>query len=178
MSFSTDLGDPCYTRLEMRPEMPIGSLQLIRMDIERLFILMLRDSVSAEARPAPAELRGVNKQNEERAILLEAERYIDAHIDEPLTMERIAAASGMSASLLNRLFKQYTGFGVIGCLRRARIREACRMIRETDYNFTQIAEKTGFQSIHYFSRTFKQIEGMTPTEYAISVKAMSAPDRQ
>ena len=178
MSFSTDLGDPCYTRLEMRPEMPIGSLQLIRMDIERLFILMLRDSASAEARPAPAELRGVNKQNEERAILLEAERYIDAHIDEPLTMERIAAASGMSASLLNRLFKQYTGFGVIGCLRRARIRSACRMIRETDYNFTQIAEKTGFQSIHYFSRTFKQIEGMTPTEYAISVKAMSAPDRQ
>ena len=81
MSFSTDLGDPCYTRLEMRPEMPIGSLQLIRMDIERLFIMMLRDSVSAEARPAPAELRGVNKQNEERAILLEAERYIDAHID-------------------------------------------------------------------------------------------------
>ncbi|MBQ2708896.1 MAG: AraC family transcriptional regulator [Clostridia bacterium] len=178
MSFSTDLGDPCYTRLEMRPEMPIGSLQLIRMDIERLFIMMLRDSASTEARPAPAELRGVNKQNEERAILLEAERYIDAHIDEPLTMERIAAASGMSASLLNRLFKQYTGFGVIGCLRRARIREACRMIRETDYNFTQIAEKTGFQSIHYFSRTFKQIEGMTPTEYAISVKAMSAPDRQ
>jgi len=181
MSFSTDLGDPCYTRLELRPEMPAGSLQLIRMDIERLFILLLRSDANlrgaARERIGSAELRGVNKQNEERSVLLAAERYIEANLSEPLTMERIAAASGTSASLLNRLFKQYMGFGVIGCLRRARIREACRMIRETDYNFTQIAELTGFQSIHYFSRTFKQIEGMTPTEYAISVKAMSAPDR-
>ena len=41
------------------------------------------------------------------------------------------------------------------------------------YNFTQIADRLGFSSIHYFSRQFKRITGMTPSEYASSIKALS-----
>ena len=47
------------------------------------------------------------------------------------------------------------------------------MIREDYYNFTQIADRLGFSSIHYFSRQFKRITGMTPSEYASSIKALS-----
>lgn len=173
LSFSTDLGDPFYTHLELRSLLPFGALQLIQIDIERLFIKLLRD------RNAIAQKSGsqaVNKQNEERAILFQAENYIEAHLSEPITMEMVAAASGTSASRLNQLFNRYAGSSINGYVRRRRIRAACELIRESDYNFTQIAEKTGFQSIHYFSRTFKQIEGMTPSEYANSVKAMIGPD--
>ena len=47
------------------------------------------------------------------------------------------------------------------------------MIREDQYNFTQIADAIGFSSVHYFSRQFKKITGMTPSEYASSIKALS-----
>ena len=43
------------------------------------------------------------------------------------------------------------------------------LIRENKLNFSQIAEKLGYGSIHYFSRQFKNITGMTPTEYQESV---------
>ena len=43
------------------------------------------------------------------------------------------------------------------------------MIRDNQLNFTQIADRLGYNSIHYFSRQFKQITTMTPSEYALSL---------
>lgn len=43
-------------------------------------------------------------------------------------------------------------------------------MRQTDLNFTQISQKLSFQSIHYFSRRFKQLTHMTPRQYKASVK--------
>ena len=40
-------------------------------------------------------------------------------------------------------------------------------------NFTQIADALGYTSIHYFSRQFKKITGMTPSEYASSIKVLA-----
>lgn len=57
--------------------------------------------------------------------------------------------------------------------------EAARgLIREGQLNITEISSRLGFSSVHYFSRRFKKLTGMTPTEYARSVKMlMDAPDR-
>ena len=49
---------------------------------------------------------------------------------------------------------------------------AKKYLREANYNITQIAEMLGYANIHYFSRQFKKTTGMTPTEYAISIRAM------
>ena len=53
-----------------------------------------------------------------------------------------------------------------------------QLIRENQMNFTQISEFLGYSSIHYFSRQFKKISGMTPTEYITSIKALSERERQ
>ena len=53
------------------------------------------------------------------------------------------------------------------------VQAARRMIREGRLNFTQIAARLGFQSPHYFSRRFRQATGMSPSEYARSVKMLS-----
>ena len=50
---------------------------------------------------------------------------------------------------------------------------AKEMIREGRLNFTQIAARLGFQSVHYFSRRFKLLTGMSPSEYSDSVKMLS-----
>lgn len=58
-----------------------------------------------------------------------------------------------------------------------KIEAAQRMIREGACNFTEIAALLGYSSIHYFSRHFKKVTGMTPSEYASSVKMLSAKHR-
>ena len=54
-----------------------------------------------------------------------------------------------------------------------KINAAKELIRTNRMNFTQIAEHLGYTSIHYFSRQFKKVSGMTPSEYASSIKAMA-----
>ena len=54
-----------------------------------------------------------------------------------------------------------------------KITVAKQLIRENQMNFTQISDFLGYSSIHYFSRQFKKIAGMTPTEYVTSIKARS-----
>ena len=51
-----------------------------------------------------------------------------------------------------------------------KIERAKMLIREDNYNFTQIANILAYDSIHYFSKQFKKIAKMTPSEYASSVK--------
>ena len=54
-----------------------------------------------------------------------------------------------------------------------KIEFAKQLIREDQMNFTQISDFLGYSSIHYFSRQFKKITGMTPSEYSSSIKALS-----
>ena len=61
----------------------------------------------------------------------------------------------------------------------AQMQFAKQLIRENEMNFTQISDFLSYSSIHYFSRQFKKLSGMTPTEYATSIKALSErPQRQ
>ncbi len=59
-----------------------------------------------------------------------------------------------------------------------KIDAAKQLIRTEQMNFTQISEKLGYSSIHYFSRQFKKVTGMTPSEYASSIKAMADRDME
>ena len=54
---------------------------------------------------------------------------------------------------------------------------AKQLIRENQLNFTQISDFLGYSSIHYFSRQFKKVTGMTPSEYSTSIKARSEQKR-
>ena len=66
-----------------------------------------------------------------------------------------------------------TGGGVIDCFSKMKIDAARRMIRAGRLNFTQIASALEFGSVQYFSRRFKLLTGMSPSEYARSVKMLS-----
>ena len=57
-----------------------------------------------------------------------------------------------------------------------KIEEAKQMIRQEQANFTESSDALGYTSIHYFSRQFKTFTGMSPSEYALSIKALSEED--
>ena len=92
--------------------------------------------------------------------------YLRTKIYTTLTVEEIAEGSKMSVSKLKYLFRENTGGGVINCFIEMKIEEAKRLITESGYNFSEIADRLAFNSLHYFSRTFKRIVGVSPSEYS------------
>ena len=72
----------------------------------------------------------------------------------------------MSISQLNRLCRKECGMSTMNYFIQLKIEAAENMINETKMNFTEISEKLGFSSIHYFSKLFKNRVGITLSEYA------------
>ena len=90
-----------------------------------------------------------------------------------MTIDEISKSNMIGRSQLQKLFRDQYQCGVIEFFSRMKIDFAKQLIRENDMNFTQISDFLGYSSIHYFSRQFKRITGMTPSEYASSVKAVA-----
>ncbi|MFR5556563.1 MAG: helix-turn-helix domain-containing protein [Coprococcus sp.] len=97
--------------------------------------------------------------------------YMEKNLCLYLTIEQICRDNMIGRSQLQKIFQQKTGLGVIEYFSNMKIDAAKQMMRTDLMNFTQIVEKLGYSSIHYFSRQFKKITGMTPSEYVSSVKA-------
>ncbi len=95
----------------------------------------------------------------------EAIKYIDLHLNEALTVQAIAEQFAFSPYYFHRLFTAIVGKSLIAYVRDRRIAYACKMLNETDQKVLEIALDFGFDSARGFSRTFKSITGMTPTEY-------------
>ena len=97
--------------------------------------------------------------------LAEACAYIDRHLGEDLSSDTLCEACRVSSRQLNSLFRRtfhQSTMEYIGNRRLARARELLCFSRSS---VTEIAERTGFKSVHYFSRVFKEKEGIPPGEY-------------
>ena len=92
-------------------------------------------------------------------------KYIEDHFDEPLTVPDIAEKFFVTPSYFAHFFKKRSGKSVIQYLNEVRILKARRMLEREDMSVSEIALQVGFDDINYFSRKFKQLTNMTPTEY-------------
>ena len=99
--------------------------------------------------------------------------YLKAHICGYVTIEDICRENLIGRSQLQKIFREQHNCGVIDCFTKMKVEYAKELIREKNQNFTQISEYLGYSSIHYFSRQFKKITGMTPSEYTASIMARS-----
>jgi AraC-like DNA-binding protein len=98
--------------------------------------------------------------------------YIHAHRADPeLSNARIAAGTGYSPGYLSMLFKEQLGTTIHKYITSVRIGQAKRLIREGGMTLTEIAGRTGFASIHHFSRMFRKVTGVPPSRYAADVGA-------
>lgn len=106
----------------------------------------------------------------ENAIIRKAQQYVQEHVEEKLTVPVVAEAAGVSNSYLTALFHKHLAFSPAEYIRRIKLQQSKQMIREGQMNFTEIAGVLQYSTVHHFSRQFKQMFGMTPTEYAKSVR--------
>ena len=167
-AFSCPLGDPMVPQLTCDEEAPFGSQQMVGLVLEQLLIDIVRSAAPVVERPRVASSVKQRADNEmtERVI-----RYMEEHLCENLSFTTICLFSAQSATNLKTVFKSVTGMGVMEYYRHLKIERAKQMLREGSGNITQIADRLGYTSVHYFSRHFKQATGMTPREYTQSVQA-------
>jgi len=82
-----------------------------------------------------------------------------------LKLEDVSEKFAISKYYLCRLFKQDTGYTFTHYVNLLRIREAQRLLRETDEKVVTISEMAGFENLHHFCRVFKQISRVSPLQY-------------
>lgn len=176
--FDCRLDDPYLQNMPQKKEEVFGSEQLIRLYLEQ-FLIHLARRYEAKGKTAPVAVSSNTKATKARSdleIYSRVTEYMAAQPDSKLTIEQICRDNLVSRSHLQKIFKEQCNLGIIEYFSHMRIRLAKEMIRTQRMNFTQISEALGYASIHYFSRQFKKITGMTPSEYASSIKAMSEQD--
>ena len=97
--------------------------------------------------------------------IVKALRYIDQHLDQPLLVEQLARKAGWTHEHFSRLFAQYVGRTPRDMIVRRRIEKACDLLLYEEWNIKKIAYAVGFTDENYFCRVFKNIKGMTATDF-------------
>ena len=168
------LDDPYLTKMEKKEDAPFGSEQFIRIYLESLLLGMIRRNLPAEEKIQEKTWISLESGPEGYEMIL---AYLQEHIRGYVTIEDICRENLIGRSQLQKMFRQRHNCGVIDFFTRMKVDYAKQLIREKNQNFTQISEFLGYSSIHYFSRQFKKITGMTPSEYTASIKARSEKQR-
>ncbi|GAA3403556.1 AraC family transcriptional regulator [Paenibacillus hodogayensis] len=96
--------------------------------------------------------------------------FINDSYEMPLSLDMVAKSHYISAFHLSRMFKRVTGFSFVEYVNTVRVREAQRLLKETDWKVTRIAETVGYENIGHFGRVFKQMTKTNPLDYRKSVK--------
>ena len=138
---------------------------MIAAQLTQLLLTILRQQ------NLPAQkIKASNSLNSENEIIRRAQQFICAHIREKLTVPYVARMVDVSPSYMTALFHKNLQISPGEYIRRIKIQESKQMIREGNMNFTEIAAALHYSTVHHFSRQFKEKFGITPTEYAKSVR--------
>ncbi|MDF2663167.1 MAG: two-component system response regulator [Paenibacillus sp.] len=92
-------------------------------------------------------------------------QHIADHLDQDLSLNRLAQIVYLNPAYLSRLFKQATGVGLVDYINDIRLKNAKQALLETNVKINEISSSVGFESPTYFARLFKRKEGMTPQEF-------------
>ncbi|KJU71132.1 AraC family transcriptional regulator [Clostridium baratii] len=98
---------------------------------------------------------------------------IENEYQNPLTLEDLSRASGMSPKYFCRFFHEMSNKTPIEYLNYYRIEIACEKLLATELSITEIALNCGFNDVSYFIKTFKKYKGLTPKKY---LKSLDKPN--
>ena len=174
--FDCRLYDPYLQNMPLKDSDTFGAQQMIRLYLEHFLIHLIRrysNPIVLSRKPQKTDLPKTTKSKSDAEIFRRIVDYLESHLTAHLTIDQICKDNLIGRSQLQKIFKDHCDLGIIEYFSLLKINAAKELIRTNQLNFTQIAEHLGYTSIHYFSRQFKKVSGMTPSEYASSIKAMA-----
>ena len=153
---------PNLRDMKKKKNYPFGADQMIKLKLESFLIELVRAS----------EAEMLNPENEAgNRSLSEICDYLKANFKEKITLSELCFIFGTNKTTLCSMFKKATGDTVIGYINTLKIKEAKKLMREGNYNLSEIAFMLRFSSLHYFSRLFKKMENISPSDYIRTIKS-------
>lgn len=140
---------------------PFGAEQILKNLLEYFLISISRKK--SETNDTYSLLRDKVNANEIIA-------YIDDNYKEKITLDELAFMFNTNRSTLCKVFKLNTGKTIIEYANDKKLNKAKELILNTNKTLTRIAEELNFESIHYFTRFFKKLTGVSPKEFRIDGK--------
>lgn len=130
-------------------------------------LLKLREQIWARYNAYKVvSLEDKNVSNADESFLLRLNTLIAENMDNSsLNVTFLSINMGISRSLLFNKVKNITGMGIVGYVNKMRIEKSVHLLTTTSLSITEISERVGFSSLHYFSEVFKSIKGETPSAY-------------
>lgn len=150
--------------MKKRTDYPFGADQMIRLRLELFLISLVRSRGTGGS-------VAVDSSMQESDNLRDIRQYIDTNCCTNIRLDELCVLFHTNKTSLCGSFRASYGTTIGDYINQLRIRKAKILLREDKENVTQIAAKTGFNTVHYFSKVFKKFERMTPTEYRLSIKA-------
>lgn len=160
---------PFHSPFPRIPSAPVGSEQLIKLYLELFLVRILierPDNVLGKK-----HISSLHKNNEALTMVEHINHILRDRLHDKITLDELSQIMHVSKTKLKTIYKQITGNSIAKTLNHMKIEQAKTLIRENQYNITEISNRLGFGSIHQFSKTFKKTVNMTPTQYAQSVKS-------
>lgn len=175
-SFMPPYDNPASHQLIRNPDAPFASEQAIKSYLEILLIQLIRNFEDNSVTNGTTARKPSSMQSEkaEQRIVRGIVEYMKARLSEQLSLDQLCKETHLGKSRLKEIFHSQTGTGAMEYFKLLKIEEAKTLIREHQYNYTEIASILGYASIHYFSRDFKKSTGMSPSEYARTLKARAS----
>lgn len=173
-AFSTPLNLPSVEQVLPRTDATFASQQMISLYLELFLISFYRNEHHETHHSTDFHYTEVPLLETERDSRFdEICHYMEFRICEKLTVADLTKHFSVSRSLLQALFHEKTGSGIMDYFARMKIKRAKELIRDENMNLTEIAYFLSYGSLPCFSKQFKKITGMSPLAYASSVKKIT-----
>lgn len=112
------------------------------------------------------------KQSSTAMLIEETFEYLKRHYKENVSVDQLAAMTGLSTSHYSKLFKEKIGYSPKDYLIRLRINRAKQFLEFSDSQLKDVAQKVGYPDEFYFSRIFKRVVGISPSQFAKQSEGM------
>lgn len=146
-----------------------GCPSLLKSYTEATQVLELKNMLESHLHEGQTLVRFEELKNSSvshAAVLRQVLSFIESNFhQEDLSLNRIAEEVHLTPSYISTLFKKYQGVNLSDYLMELRVKNAMRLLIETEFKTYEISEKVGYNNPQYFSVVFKRIAGCAPGEY-------------
>ena len=115
--------------------------------------------------PGEGEAGHAQEESGEDRIVSRMRHYVEAHYMEDVSVLDIASAFGYSEAYFCKLFKQNFGKNFVTYLTEYRVELAKKALAELSCNVKEVGQRVGYADSNYFTKVFRRITGMSPSEY-------------